>query len=139
MQARRKPRRRTEAQEQILLFNWARSTTRLIPELRLLFHIPNGGARDRRTGAGLKAQGLRPGVPDLCLPVARGAFHGLYIELKRSNGSTSDLSAAQKAWIQALNAEGYLAVVAFGADDAKHRIMEYLSDYEPPIPRRPLP
>lgn len=53
------------------------------PELQLLYHVPNEGKRTWRTGARLKSEGLKPGVPDLCLPVARGKYHGLYVELKR--------------------------------------------------------
>mgnify|MGYP004433785991 CR=1 FL=1 len=38
--------------------------------------------RDARTAANLKRQGVKAGVPDLHLPVARGGYNGLYIELK---------------------------------------------------------
>ena len=35
----------TESQEQIALFQWAKSVQGKYPELRLLHHIPNGGKR----------------------------------------------------------------------------------------------
>ena len=47
-----------------------------------IFAIPNGGARNVVTAAKLKAEGVLAGVPDLCVPMARCGFHGLYIELK---------------------------------------------------------
>ena len=94
-----KPPRRTvphEAGEQAALFAWARLAEKQHPELALLFHVPNGGRRDVIEAAHLKAQGVRAGVPDLCLPVARGGYHGLYIELKAARGRVQD---TQREWI----------------------------------------
>ena len=67
----------SESQEQQALFEWAELSKRCFPELELLFHVPNGGARSKATAGRLKAEGVKPGVPDLCLPVPRGAYHGL--------------------------------------------------------------
>ena len=36
----------SEAQEQVLLFQWAKMQENVYPELKLLFHIPNGGKRN---------------------------------------------------------------------------------------------
>lgn len=82
----------TEAQEQITLFSWA--AVQAIPELALLYHIPNGGSRHKAEAARLRAEGVRSGVPDLCLPVPRGGCHGLYIELKRLRGGRLSEPAA---------------------------------------------
>ena len=76
----------TESVEQTRLFQWARMEAGRWPELNLLYHVPNGGSRHRMEAAHLKQQGVRAGVPDLCLPVARGGCHGLYIEMKRLRG-----------------------------------------------------
>lgn len=38
--------------------------------------------RDKATAVALKRQGVKAGVPDICLPVARNGYHGLHIELK---------------------------------------------------------
>lgn len=46
--------------------------------------------------------GTRRGVPDVCLPVARCGFHGLYVEMKRRQKSLSHVSDDQNVWIQAL-------------------------------------
>ena len=73
----------SESVEQQRLFQWARMASGGRPELKMLYHIPNEGKRSRATGARLVAEGLKRGVPDICLPVARGGCHGLYIELKR--------------------------------------------------------
>ena len=46
----------TEAQEQIALFSWA--AVQDIPELALLYHIPNGGSRHKAEAARLRAEGV---------------------------------------------------------------------------------
>ena len=67
-----------ESEEQICLFQWAQYQSGRYPELELMYHIPNGGSRNKYEAANLKLQGVKAGVPDICLPVARGKFHGLY-------------------------------------------------------------
>ena len=116
-------RRQYEAGEQTALFQWARLMEKQHPELALLYHCPNGGRRDAIEGAHLKAQGVRAGVPDLCLPVARGGYHGMYIELKAARGR---LQPTQRAWLDALNAQGYKAVCVYGFDEARIVVEEYL-------------
>lgn len=75
-------RKRSEATEQERVINWARFYAKDFPELDLLHHIPNGGSRNQLEAANLKRQGVKAGVPDLCLPVARNGKHGLYVEMK---------------------------------------------------------
>jgi len=70
------------------------------------------------------AEGLKKGVPDLCLPVARGKHHGLYIELKKPKGSR--LSTDQEMWISALQKQGYRAQVCYGWREARDTILSYL-------------
>lgn len=114
----------TEADEQETLMEWARVREGKWPELKLLHHIPNGGSRNKTEAARLQFQGVKPGVPDLCLPVARGGYHGLYIELKRRKGGK--ISPVQTAWLDALREQGYKAVVCWGWEDGKNVIEEYL-------------
>ena len=114
----------TEAQEQATLFQWAGLMIGTYPELKLLHHIPNGGSRDVREAVNLKRQGVRAGVPDICLPVPRGGYHGLYIELKRTKGGR--ISVDQKTMMLALRDQGYEAVVCYGWEDATNVIMKYL-------------
>ena len=83
-----------EAIEQEALFRWVAYYRGYCPDVDLLYHIPNGGRRDAKEAAHLKRQGVRAGVPDLCLPVPRGGFHGLYIELKAGQNKPT---AHQKA------------------------------------------
>lgn len=117
----------TESVEQQCLMQWAQwaSGNGLHPELKLLYHIPNEGKRSKFTGGKLVAEGLRKGVPDICLPVARGRYHGLYIELKRLKGGRT--SPEQKQWLSDLQAVGHRAVVCNGWVAAKTEIENYLS------------
>lgn len=112
-----------ESAEQIQLFTWASFQSGKYPCLALLFHIPNGGKRTQSAGGKLKAEGMRAGVPDICLPVARGGYHGLFIELKVKGGKPSVL---QKQWLGDLTAQGYKAVLCYGYDEAQDTILNYI-------------
>lgn len=116
----------TEHAEQVALMQWARFNARRFPGLELLHAIPNGGARNAITGAKLKAEGVKPGVPDLCLPVPLHGRPGLYLELKRTAGSA--ITPAQREWHAALAAQGYAVVVCRGARDAMDAIEAYYRD-----------
>ena len=116
----------TEGAEQATLFSWAEMMSHKRPELRYLFHIPNGGKRTKSEAARFKAEGVKPGVPDLFLPVARGPYHGLFVELKRQKGGT--ISPAQRRWGRALTVQGYLATVCYGWKDAAATIEDYLDE-----------
>lgn len=117
------------------LFKWAQMQAGALPELRLMFAIPNGGARpgvkvgkDGKkfsvTAARMKAEGVKRGVPDICLPVARGGYHGLFLELKAGKNSTS---VEQGDWLLKLRTQGYLAmVVKDDWQEAKTVISDYL-------------
>ena len=106
--------------EQEHVFLWASMEERAYPELAMLYAIPNGGKRAIKTAVALKKQGVKRGVPDMCLPVPRGGFNGLYIELKRVKGGT--VSDEQREWIAALNTQGYKAIVCHGAEEAIEQI-----------------
>lgn len=114
----------TENQEQAALFEWAEVASGRYPELRMLHSIPNGGRRDGRTAAVLQRTGVKPGVPDICLPVPKGGYGALYIELKRVKGGV--VSAKQKVWLDRLKSYGNKAIVCRGWIAAKNEIEKYL-------------
>lgn len=120
----------TESVEQQRLMQWARMESGKWPELALLYHVPNEGKRSRTAGARMKAEGLKKGVPDLCLPVARGGCHGLYIELKREKSGKA--TAAQIEWMEALMREGYAVSICHGWEAAAKTIRDYLETGETP-------
>ncbi|MDL2224661.1 VRR-NUC domain-containing protein [Eubacteriales bacterium OttesenSCG-928-M02] len=114
----------TESQEQIALFEWAAYQTARLPGIELMYHIPNGGRRDAREAARFKAEGVKAGYPDICLPVARNGYHGLYIELKRVKGGR--VSEAQERCMESLQAQGYQVEVCKGCEEAVRVIEEYM-------------
>lgn len=114
-----------ETQEQITLMMWCEFQKNIYPELDLIFHIVNEGKRSKRTGAELKRMGMKKGIPDICLPVPKGAYYGLWIELKADK--TKKATKEQKEWLIKLTEQGYKAVICYGADDAVTVIKEYLN------------
>jgi hypothetical protein len=77
----------------------------------------------------LKRMGVSPGIPDLCIPIPSGGYHGLYIELKREKGGK--VSANQSDWLAFLTEKGYYAHVAKGFEEAKEMVLHYFSFTRP--------
>lgn len=114
----------SETQEQIWLFEWAELMKGQYPELELMFHVPNEGKRSVVMGRMLKRMGMKPGVPDVFLPVAKGRHHGLAVEMKSLKGRPT---ADQVIWIDRLRAAGWRAEVCHGWREAADVIRAYLS------------
>ena len=72
----------------------------------------------------MKAEGVKRGVPDVWLPVARGGYHGLVIELKADERGRA--TREQVVWLKALEGEGYYAALACGMEAARGLIEMYL-------------
>jgi hypothetical protein len=71
----------------------------------------------------MQAEGLKRGVPDICLPVSRRGFHGMYIELKvNDNQPTKE----QKWYLAELAKQGYWTGAVWGAWNAIEKIQWYL-------------
>lgn len=113
-----------EAAEQIKLFRWVDFAVNQYPELEMLYHIPNGGSRNPIEAANLKRQGVRAGVPDLCLPIARGKYHGMYIEMKYGDNKPTE---NQKHWLRNLQRYGYATSICYSAEVAIADIEKYLN------------
>lgn len=97
----------TEHAHQVALFCWCSQNQNKYPDLLKLFAIPNGGERNIIVASRLKAEGVKSGVSDLMLPVARQGFHGLFIEMKKP-GKLKSESANQKAFGAQVQQDGYL-------------------------------
>ena len=115
-----------ESEEQQTVFEWARWNEKRYPDLARLLHIPNGGLRNVVVAAQLKAQGTRKGFPDIMLPTSRHGYHALVIELKRQKGAKPSIEPEQKEWIAYLDAQGWCAVVCYGAEEAIEKLEWYL-------------
>lgn len=121
-----------EHEEQSLVIAWAESMSQFIPELAALYAIPNQNILlsklDKTHRAKVinysRSEGLKPGVPDLHLPVARGGYHSLYIEIKVGGGGPS---TNQEEWAKRLSDLGNLVVYCWGSESAIQVIADYLS------------
>lgn len=124
----KKKRNAGEHDEQAALIRWATLNERVIPQLRNLFAIPNGGTRHPVEAARLKASGVKAGTFDLMLAVVCRECGvivrpGLFIEMKfGKNKPTTD----QLAFKERMVAEGYACWVCYRWSDAANVILAYL-------------
>lgn len=120
---------KSELTEQIRVMQWCKSMEAYDKDYSLIYHVPNEGNRNRKTGSNLVKAGLKKGVPDICVAVPKMGMHGLYIELKKDK--QSKVSKEQIEWIKKLSHQKYIATVCYGADEAINLIAAYMSsDYE---------
>lgn len=114
----------SEYSEQVAVMDWARKNEKVHPALEFLFHIPNGGHRNKVAAARLKRAGVKSGVPDLFLPYPLNGYHGLFIEIKRIKGGK--VSDEQREFHSFLGEVGYLVYTCCGAEQTKRVICDYL-------------
>jgi len=112
--------------EQCRVVEWVRQRvdTGAFAELDLLFAVPNGGKRDIRTAKKLKDEGVRRGVPDLMLPVSRGGYGGLFLEMKVKGGK---VSKEQKDFMERVKEQGFFCAVVWDGLEAIELIDSYIS------------
>ena len=121
---------RSEHQIQAAFVQRIKLLERRYPILRLGFAIPNAGAGAQSGQAGkLKAEGVRPGVPDWCLPITsvhsggRGHTFGLWIEFKSAKGQ---LSAAQIEFMGMLGINAHQVYVCRDDAEAERIVLDYI-------------
>lgn len=93
-------------------------------------HVPNEGKRSLQYGVRLKKMGMQKGFPDLIIPLPKGKYHGLYIEVKVGNNTTT---ADQKKWLTILHGNGYAATACWGIDEGMAVVNRYLRGEEIPM------
>jgi hypothetical protein len=92
----------------------------------LMHATPNGGLRHPAVASKLKAEGVKPGVPDVSWPVARGAFIGLAIEFKHHGGKDGgSFSKAQAERITQLQQEGWCVAICWDWQAAARLVTGY--------------
>lgn len=114
---------KSEDTEQINVVSWSNWNSNRYPELRWLFHVPNGGSRNKQEAVKFKQMGVKAGVSDLCLPYPKGAYHGLFIEMKYGNNRQQD---TQKEFLKDMAAAGHFVATCYSAMEAISVIEEYL-------------
>lgn len=113
---------RSEDTEQIAVIQWAQYNTGRYPELKWLYHCPNGGSRNQREAIKFKQMGVKAGVSDLCLPYPKGAYCGLYIEMKYGKNRQQ---STQKEFLADMAAAGHFVATCYSAELAVRVIQEY--------------
>ena len=116
--------KRTEHAEAVAFMRVVKLHENREPRLRMLLAVPNGGDRHKIVAAKMKAEGVKPGVPDYLLPVTTTGYSGLAIELKSMTGYASK---EQKQWIADLREQGWRAEVCRGWEQAWGVVRDYLS------------
>lgn len=129
-----------EQQHQGALIDWAKTVKMPAPFQKrklsdYLFAIPNGEHRKASVAAKLKWQGVKAGVSDLFLPFPRHGYRGVWIEMKKSPKDFEtdaarrySLTDKQRAWLELMREQGFVAVTAWGWDEGKTFIETYLGD-----------
>ena len=113
----------SEHDHQVTVFQWAELQERTYPELAALFAVPNGSNKSKAVAGRMRAEGLKSGVPDICLPVARGKYGALFIEMKDGNKKPTE---NQVAWMEMLDRFGNCVAICQSASEAIKTLEWYL-------------
>ena len=90
----------SESREQQIIFEWASWQKNKYPGIETMYHIANEGKRSASNGSRLKREGLKSGVSDICVPVAKCGYNNLYIELKSGkNKATKEQLDFRYYWL----------------------------------------
>lgn len=92
----------------------------IYPELRWFYHIDNEGRRKPWVSA---RKGIKAGVSDYMLPVSRGKYHGLFMEIKAPGKKPTE---KQMEFLRFVEKQGYRAVWHDNCQDAIDTITRYL-------------
>lgn len=114
--------KRSEDTEQINVVSWAGWNMNRYPELKWLFHVPNGGSRNKQEAVKFKQMGVKAGVSDLCLPYPKGSYCGLFVEMKFGNNRQQD---TQKEFLADMAAAGHFVATCYSAEEAINLIPEW--------------
>ena len=119
----------TEHSHQVAVFLWGARHLKTHPMLEWLYAIPNGGERNKIVAARLKAEGVKSGVSDLCLPFKAKGYSGLYIEMKKPGGRESTEQKKFGAFVQT---QGFLYRCCMNWQEAVETLKWYL-DIDAPV------
>lgn len=96
-------------------FDWVRWQEKKNPLLKTIFHVENERKCTPAQGARRKRKGVRAGIPDIIVPIPRGKYCGLVIELKTKNGK---ISKEQKEMLTLYEQLGHCIAILYSAEEA---------------------
>lgn len=89
-----------------------------------VIHCPSEGKRGPQAQRDAKTLGLKKGVLDILLAMARGQYIGLWLEFKSDEGKAT---ADQEEFAKIMEEEGYMVRLVRKPEDAIRITMEYLA------------
>ena len=118
--------RQVEHNEQVQFFIYLRLLEGAgVEEAKMAFAVPNGlRVASIRVAKRAVAEGLRAGVPDIIVPIARGGKHGLAIEMK-SSITKKHSTKIQKEWQAKLRMQGWEVVECHSPIIALRAFIDY--------------
>lgn len=112
-----------EYEAQCRIFEWAKYYESVYPEVALLNSSMNGVRLSPGLRVKTKKAGMKKGYPDILLPVKRGKYSGLYIELKiGKNKATQE----QEWFLKQLANQSFYCAIVYGSDKSIELIKNYL-------------
>jgi len=127
----------TEYAHQCAVMAWASSNIGKYPELKWYYSIQNEEKSNSAfVGGRARASGKKAGVSDTCLPVKRGGFSGLYIEMKKPSrkpkrkGSLGGVSEEQLEFGRFIQSQGFGFIVCYSWEEARDILIQYLEQKE---------
>ena len=113
----------SESAEQIALFDLLRAYQSQHDELRWIYSIANGGHRHKLTAVKMSREGVKRGVWDIHVPIPKGIYSGMWIEMKFGRNKLTD---DQKAFGRAMTIYGHKTAVCYSWTEAANEIFGYL-------------
>lgn len=112
-----------EHQAQVAFFQRLQWAAQWHPELLAAYAVPNAGQRSEREGARMLEEGLKPGQPDVCLPIPRKGYGALYLELKVGKNKPSPEQEARMALLESV---GNLCLCVWGWEAMWEAVVDYM-------------
>ncbi len=115
----------SEYDECVQFMNWCALNSRVHEHI---FHIANERKANPWYGAKLKSCGTKKGIPDyfLCLPNEK--YHGLFLEMKKSDQVKRKKKPEQVEWNIRLLRAGYYCDFVHGWIEASELIKKYINN-----------
>lgn len=89
----------------------------------LIHHSTNEGKRSFAQGKRAVALGMQKGYPDLFIAVARGGWHGYFIEMKTPKGK---VRPEQRKMLEELENQGYKVDIIRGVLEFVKKVSAYM-------------
>ena len=112
----------SEFQIQSAFVEWCNYNPDRLEDLDMYYATPNEGNRTKGERIKRIKEGMKKGVPDWCLPVPKGIYHGLFLEFKSKDGR---LTKEQFLYLKRLSEHLYKVAVPRSLDQAIEVLRSY--------------